>query len=107
MICTTQHNLPNGHEEENIVLERAPVFLDVVLIGTNAPSLPQLSTLTDKKENQIFLKYKEIQWSSCKAIYEEGLLIHVYEEKRKYYPIYEEALVIYYLQLLHSEFPYI
>jgi hypothetical protein len=66
--------------------------LDVVLIGYNAPSLPQLSTLTDKKENQIFLKYKEIQWSSCKAIYEEGLLINVYEEKRKYYPIYEEAV---------------
>jgi hypothetical protein len=87
LICATQHNLPNGHEEENIVLEMAHAFLDVVFLGPNAPSHPQLSTLTDKKEKKIFLKYKEIQWSSCKAIFEKGLLINVYEEKRKYYPI--------------------
>jgi hypothetical protein len=45
---------------------------------------------TDKKENQIFLIYKEIQH---KVIYEDGLLI--YEEMRKYLLIYEEAIVIY------------
>jgi hypothetical protein len=89
--CATQHNLPNGHEEEKIVLERAHAFLDVILIGPNAPSLPQLSTLTDKKENQIFLKYKEIQSGAvAKPYMRKGFLI--YEEMRKYFPIYEEAV---------------
>jgi hypothetical protein len=32
---------------------------------------------TDKKENKIFLIYKEIQkWSSCKVICEKGFLIY-------------------------------
>jgi hypothetical protein len=44
---------------------------------------------TDKKENQIFLIYKEIQ-SGADAIYvRKGFLI--YEEMHKYFPIYEEA----------------
>ena len=45
---------------------------------------------TDKKENQIFLIYKEIQ-SGADAIYvRKGFLI--YEEMHKYFPIYEEAV---------------
>jgi hypothetical protein len=53
---------------------------------------------TDKKENQIFLICKEIQihseWSSCKAKYEEGFPNEMRnEEMRKYFPIYEEAVI--------------
>ncbi len=64
---------------------------------------PRLVTFnyTDKKENQIFLIYKEIQSEAvAKSYMRKGFLI--YEEMRKYFCIYEEAL-----QLLHSEFPYI
>ena len=39
---------------------------------------------TDKKENQIFLIYKEIRVEQCKVL--------IYEEMRKYFPIYEEAV---------------
>jgi hypothetical protein len=47
---------------------------------------------TDKKENKIFLIYRKIQkWSSCKVMYEEGLP-NIYEEIRKYFPRYEEAV---------------
>ncbi len=46
---------------------------------------------TDKKENQIFLIYKEIQSGEvAKSYMRKGLLI--YEEMRKYFPIYEEAV---------------
>jgi hypothetical protein len=46
---------------------------------------------TDKKENQIFLIYKEIQSGAvAKSHIRKGFLI--YEEMRKYFPIYEEAL---------------
>ena len=49
---------------------------------------------TDKKENQIFLIQKEIQSRAvAKSYMMKGFLIH--EEKRKYFPIYEESLVIY------------
>jgi hypothetical protein len=44
---------------------------------------------TDKKENQTFLIYEEIQ-SEAVAKYRKGFLI--YEEMRKYFPIYEEAV---------------
>jgi hypothetical protein len=45
---------------------------------------------TDKKENQIFLIYKEIQsGAAAKPYMRKGLLI--YEEMRKYFHIYEEA----------------
>jgi hypothetical protein len=45
---------------------------------------------TDKKENQIFLIYKEIQSGAvAKSYMREGFLIYV--EMRKYFPIYEEA----------------
>jgi hypothetical protein len=45
---------------------------------------------TDKKENQIFLKYWEIQSGAvAKSNMRKGFLI--YEEMRKYIPIYQEA----------------
>ncbi len=47
---------------------------------------------TDKKENQMFLIYKEIQSEAvAKSLMWKGFLI--YEEMRKYFPIYEEAVV--------------
>ncbi len=46
------------------------------------------SVLTDKKENLIFLIYKEIQSGAvAKSCMRKGFLI--YEEMRKYFPIYE------------------
>jgi hypothetical protein len=46
---------------------------------------------TDKKENQIFLIYKEIQSGAvAKSYMRKGCLI--YEEMRKNFPIYEEAV---------------
>jgi hypothetical protein len=49
---------------------------------------------TDKKENKIFLINKEIQSGAvAKSCMRKGFLM--YEKVRKYFPIYEEALVIY------------
>jgi hypothetical protein len=49
------------------------------------------SVYTDKKENQIFLIYKEIQSEAvAKSHMRKGFLR--YEEMRKYFPIYEEAV---------------
>jgi hypothetical protein len=46
---------------------------------------------TDKKENKIFLIYKEIQMGSGAKLYiRRGFLI--YEEMRKFFPIYEETV---------------
>ncbi len=46
---------------------------------------------TDKKENQIFLIYHEIQSGAvAKSYMRKGFLI--YGEMRKYFPIYEEAV---------------
>jgi hypothetical protein len=46
-----------------------------------------------KKKNPIFLIYKEILSGAVTKsyLYEEGLPNTVYEEMRKYFPIYEEA----------------
>ncbi len=45
----------------------------------------------DKKENKIFLMYKEVQsGAGAKSYMWKGFLI--YEEMRKYFPIYEEAV---------------
>jgi hypothetical protein len=45
---------------------------------------------TDKKEYKIFLIYREIQSGAvAKSYMRKGILI--YEEMRKYFPIYEEA----------------
>jgi hypothetical protein len=47
--------------------------------------------LTDKKENRIFLIYREIQSGAvAKSYMRKGFLI--YGEMRKYFPIYEEAV---------------
>ncbi len=49
-----------------------------------------LNTLI-KKENKIFLIYKEIQMGSgVKSYMRKGFLI--YEEMRKFFPIYEETV---------------
>ncbi len=46
---------------------------------------------TDKKENQIFLIYKEIlSGAVAKSYMRKGFLIYV--EMRKYFPIYEETV---------------
>ncbi len=46
---------------------------------------------TDKKEKKIFLKYKEIQNGAvAKSYTTKGFLI--YEEMRKYFVMYEEAV---------------
>jgi hypothetical protein len=46
---------------------------------------------TDKKENQIFLMYKEIHIGVvAKLNMRKGFLI--YEEMRKYFPTYEKAV---------------
>ncbi len=46
---------------------------------------------TDKKEKKIFLIYKEIQSGAvAKSYMRKGFL--TYEEMRKYFPIYDEAV---------------
>jgi hypothetical protein len=59
---------------------------------TKLTNLHQPSLLhTDKKENQIFLIYREIQSGAVAKTYmRKGFLI--YEEMQKYFPIYEEAV---------------
>ncbi len=47
--------------------------------------------LTDKKENLIFLIYKEIQSGAVAKSYMRKSL-RIYKEMRKYFPIYEEAV---------------
>ncbi len=50
-----------------------------------------ISAHTDKKENQIFLTYKEIlSVAVAKSYMRKGLLIN--GEMHKYFPIYEEAV---------------
>jgi hypothetical protein len=51
-----------------------------------------LPLYTDKKENKIFLIYKEIQsgGAGAKSYMRKGFLI--YEEMRKHFPTYEEAV---------------
>jgi hypothetical protein len=52
---------------------------------------PHLDGCTDKKEKKIFLIYKEIQSGAvAKSFMKKGFLI--YEERRTYFPIYEEAV---------------
>ncbi len=49
-----------------------------------------LGLFTDKKENQIFLIYKVECEAVAKSYIRKGFLI--YEEMRKYFPMYEEAV---------------
>jgi hypothetical protein len=76
--------------------ERPKTYSIVVKAGTaTRPLLPLGNVLillvvrfTNKKENQIFLLYKEIQSDAvAKSYTRKGFLIH--EEMRKYFPIYE------------------
>jgi hypothetical protein len=61
------------------------------LFGPMDDSYKALLKYTDKKENQIFLLCKEIQIRAVAKLYmRKGFLI--YEEMRKYFPIYEEAV---------------
>ncbi len=46
---------------------------------------------TDEKENQIFHMYKEIQKGAVAKSYMRQVFL-IYEEMRKYFPIYEEAV---------------
>jgi hypothetical protein len=50
-----------------------------------------LAPLTDKKEKQIFLIYKEIQNGAVAKSYIRKAFL-IYEEMRKYLTIYEEAV---------------
>ncbi len=47
---------------------------------------------TDKKGSQIFLVYKEILSGAVAKSYMRKCLFLIYEEMRKYLPIYEEAI---------------
>jgi hypothetical protein len=47
--------------------------------------------ITDKKENQIFLIYREIQSGAVSKSYIRKSFL-IYEEMCKYFPIYEEAV---------------
>jgi hypothetical protein len=49
------------------------------------------SLYTDKKEIQIFLIYKEIQGGAVAMSYKRKSFL-IYEEMRKYFPVYEEAV---------------
>ncbi len=61
------------------------------LFGPMDDSYKALLKYTVKKENQIFLMYKEIRIGAVAKLYmRKGFLI--YEEVRKYFPIYEEAV---------------
>ncbi len=50
-------------------------------------------TFTEKKENQIFLIYKEILSGAVAKSYLRNVFL-IYEEMRKYFPIYDEAVSI-------------
>ena len=63
---------------------------EIIFEFTHAQS-SHTSWYTDKKENKIFLIYKEIQMGEvAKSSMRKGFLI--YEELRKYLVIYEEAV---------------
>ncbi len=75
--------VPDGSVQLSCIQRPVPLLVQVV---TNL-----YTGHTDKKENQIFLVYKEIQSGAvAKSYIRKGFLI--YEEMRKYFPIYEEAV---------------
>jgi len=62
----------------------------VISFSVAFPEELELLLYTDKKENKIFLIYKEIQSGEvAKSYVRKGFLI--YEEMRKYFPIYDFA----------------
>jgi hypothetical protein len=67
------------------------IFSVSYFLGATKKSTFLKGVRTDKKENQIFLICKEIQSGAvAKSYMRNGFLI--YEEMRKYFPIYEEAV---------------
>jgi hypothetical protein len=74
--------------KHSLSLFPSPLFIPIPLTPTII-LFPKL--YTDRKENQIFLIYKEIQSGAvAKSYIGKGFLI--YEEMSKYFPIYEEAV---------------
>jgi hypothetical protein len=70
--------------DPNFIFPHHVLFVPVPLSFCHVP-------FTDKKENEIFLLYKEIQMGSvAKSYIRKGFLI--YEEMRKYLTKYEEAV---------------
>ncbi len=72
---------------------RAIPFLGIFVTKFGIVSLQWIwnGSYTDKKENQIFLIYKKIlSGAVAKSSMRKGFLI--YEEIRKYFPMYEEAV---------------
>jgi hypothetical protein len=69
-------------------------IIHLVLLKNGSAALSLRVCYTNKKENQIFLIYKEIKSGPvAKSYMRKGFLIYViYEEMRKYFPIYEEAV---------------
>jgi hypothetical protein len=52
---------------------------------------------TDKKDNQIFLIYQEIQSGVvAKSYMRKGFLIYEKMQMHKYFPKYEEAVIVIY-----------
>ncbi len=62
------------------------------ILHLSPPHILQLPTLIKKK---IFLTYKEIQIGAVAKSYMRKVLL-LYEEMRKYLPIYEEAVIVIY-----------
>ncbi len=71
---------------------RTVVVIQYVVCCRRTPQLFQkFTTYTDKKENKSFLIYKKIRSGAvAKSYMRKGFL--KYEEMRKYFPIYEEAV---------------
>jgi hypothetical protein len=66
-------------------------YRDLGYLGPSGAPLSAGDSCTDKKENKIFLIYKEIQMGSgAKSYIRKGFLI--YKEMRKVFPMYEEAV---------------
>ncbi len=99
-------------------LKESPRLMIRLLVARNCrvtSTSPTVHTYKDrcpnctliKKENQIFLIYKEIQNGAvAKSYIRKGFLI--YEKMCKYFPIYEEAVSHTWLcNCSISEFPYI
>jgi hypothetical protein len=82
----------------------------VSLLPTCVALMDRQSTqfYTDKKENLVFLIYKEIQSGAvANSFMRKGFLILYMRKMRKYFPIDEKAFGHMPLQLLHYKFPYI
>ncbi len=77
-----------------------PSYLTTSTTSTTTTTTEKATTTeqvacTDKKENEIFLIYKEIQMGSVARSYmRKGFLI--YEERRKYLTIYKEVVSLIY-----------